>query len=204
MKFIYRLRTYYELEVSGVVVDRNCGASDFCRKEKISCIEHSFKRSHEENQKLVKVICSYDPDIVITNVHRILSEAILVDVPAQFINLHYSYLPAYTGLIGMKPIELAMKRKNLFAGVTCHNVTAQVDKGDTLAQSFFPLSKNKQANIQKTFEAGALTLLAGLMKTSGFVNEELNFKDIRVRPGLNDFYEDEISKCFLDLTSGRI
>lgn len=204
MKFIHRLHSLYELEITGVVVDRNCGASDFCRQKEILCIQHSFKRNHEENQKLIKVIRSYDPDIVVTTVHRILSESILLAVSAQFINLHYSYLPAYAGLIGMKPIELAIQRKNLFAAVTCHEVTAQVDEGDTISQSFFPLTENRQANIQKSFEAGALTLLAGLMKTSNLTNEVLQYKDITVKPGIDRFFEDEISECFLDLKSGNI
>jgi len=150
-------------EVVGVLTDRACGALKFAKKNNIYCQTLSFKRIDEEDQKLIKVLNDLTPDLIITNVHKILSEKVVDAFDGKLINLHYSYLPAFGGLIGMEPVKKASVRGNTFVGCTAHLVNQKVDDGKTLAQGIICIYN--RANIfQKVFECGALTLLVAILE----------------------------------------
>lgn len=199
MKFIHQIGKFYGLSVDGVIADRECGALEYASIHSIPNSLHSFKKEELEEDNLIKILNFYRPDYVVTNIHKIISPRILKLVPSEFVNLHYSYLPAYQGLIGMKPLRRAIDRGNRFAAVTCHHVTDVLDDGDTISQAFFPIhDKTKDENIQTCFEAGALTLLAGLIRKS--TQEEsysqIFFKDVIVSPGFNIISGQLIDEAF--------
>ena len=74
------------------------------------------------------------PDLIVTNIHKLLSKRLLETFGNIFINLHCSYLPAYKGLIGMRPIDLAVKLNASFIGTTCHFLEKEVDSGKIITQ----------------------------------------------------------------------
>lgn len=204
LKFIHLLEPYTGFSVKAVVTDRDCGALNYAEQRSIENYIHSFKRNDSENQKLVHLLSTLGADVVITNVHKILSESVIESVQSRFINLHYSYLPAYRGFIGMKPLLEAIYRDNSYAGVTCHDVVKEVDEGKTLAQAFFPiLNKTQTENIQTCFEAGAIALLAGLERIhkKNTINNEFTYKDIKVNPGQSKVSVDMLEGVFNELAT---
>ena len=84
--------------------------------------------------KELQILFKMKPDLIVTNIHKLLSERLLETFGNIFINLHYSYLSAYKGLIGMRPIDLAVKLNASFIGTTCHFLEEEVDSGKIITQ----------------------------------------------------------------------
>tara|TARA_R100000935_G_C2840897_1_gene170921 strand:+ start:8323 stop:8967 length:645 start_codon:yes stop_codon:yes gene_type:complete len=188
LKFIHEISKIDDsIEVVGLITDRLCGAMDYAIDNNIYTKKHSFIRSDIENQQLISILKELSADLIITNVHKILSESIVQNFEGKLINLHYSYLPAFGGLIGMKPVDEAVNRGNKFIGVTCHEVNEIVDDGSTIAQGFFILSESENP-YQSTFEIGAITLLAGIqIKQKINVSSKSFFGTYIISPGITNY-----------------
>ena len=183
LKFIHG---YFEgatsIKVSGVITDRVCGASKYANQHNIKSAILTFDRNEESDMELINIIEAINADIIVTNIHKILSKRIINAFGSKLINLHYSYLPAFQGTIGMAPVDEAMNRNNAFIGTTTHFLTEKVDDGNVITQGIF--SRYGVSNAyQKTFECGALTLLSSIYS---FLEEEMvgyrDFDTIRVSP----------------------
>ena len=201
LKFIYEyFQSYNNLfKVVSVITDRFCGASEFALKNGIPLRIMSFNREKNEDKLLIDTINNFQPDIIITNIHKILSEQIVSEFKGKLINLHYSYLPAFGGIIGMTPVDLAIKRNNLFFGCTVHFVDEKVDNGITISQGMV-IYKESNNLYQSVFECGAMTLLSGLYKLYGY--DEINFKSIKeylISPFTSKFDLDLSQKIILKL-----
>jgi phosphoribosylglycinamide formyltransferase 1 len=197
LKFIHNLsKINKNFDVVGVITDRHCGASEYAKKSKIFTTQHSFKRTLSENQILISILDELSPDIIITNVHKILSKVVVQNFKGRLINLHYSYLPAYAGLIGVKPVDAAIERGNKYIGVTCHEVNEKVDDGKTLAQGLFFVSESNNF-YQSTFEIGAITLLAGLQQKLNIdVSTRTSFESSIVTPGIRWYSSEQLRTIF--------
>src|SRR6478736_1020009 len=57
--------------------------------------------------------------------------------PARIINIHHSFLPAFTGA---RPYHQAQRRGVKLIGATAHYVTADLDEGPIIAQDVTPVS----------------------------------------------------------------
>jgi phosphoribosylglycinamide formyltransferase-1 len=184
MKFVHRyFQSNSDVEIVAVIADRECGATSYAEAEGISAHIHSFSRTEDEDLKLKRIIDSHSSDIIITNVNKILSPSIVTHGEGKLINLHYSYLPAFSGLTGMAPVDQAIQRNNSFIGTTCHWVTEQVDAGATISQGIF--SRLNSSNVyQSVFECGALTLLNGieLLRKPESRQSELAFGSFSISP----------------------
>lgn len=175
LKFIH---SYFQdsrniFEIVSVITDRNCGASEYAMQNNIPNYVLSFSRDEIGDKQLIDLINKFSPDFIITNVHRILSKRVVAEFNGKLLNLHYSYLPAFGGVIGMTPVNQAIERGNLFVGCTMHFVTEEVDAGKTISQGII-IKKESQNIYQSVFECGALTLTSGLLELNGQGN--LNFK----------------------------
>ena len=206
MNFISEIAEDYDIKICGAVADRDCLAlRQAINIHKIPTSTHSFNRTAQDDLELVNTLNNYGANVIVTNVHKILSPLILENVSSLFINLHYSYLPAYEGYIGMRPLAEAIERGNKFAGVTCHLVTEVLDAGTTIAQAVFPIySKNKNENIQQCFEAGALTLLSGLLyvQRRHSAISHIVYKEILISPGFKILSQEKIESTFNKLKNG--
>jgi folate-dependent phosphoribosylglycinamide formyltransferase PurN len=75
------------------------------------------------------------PAVVVVNGTRIISDAILREVPCPFVNIHAGITPGYRGVHGGY-WALAEGRPEM-AGTTVHLVDAGIDTGRVLAQAYF-------------------------------------------------------------------
>jgi phosphoribosylglycinamide formyltransferase-1 len=154
-------------EVNAVIADRNCEALEFAKgRSKIQTNRVSYSRSAP--QELQGLLRDIQPDVVITNLHKIIDADTLNLLPNCFINLHYSLLPAYGGLIGMATIDEAKKAKARFIGATCHRVDELVDHGEIICQTAIAVEWDKMDTIglrNTIFQAACICLLSGLQNT---------------------------------------
>lgn len=151
------------LEIAAVLCDRICTARDFAA----ACgIASEIVDLTDENQaNLARTLRQFAPDIIVTTVHKVLLPAIVDVHRGKLVNLHYSLLPAFGGIIGMRPVKAALTFGARFTGVTAHHVDESVDGGRPIVQATIPLRADEAfsddlANV--VFRCGCLTLLAAI------------------------------------------
>lgn len=207
-KFIHKIslseKNFAEkkIEVVGVIADRECGAIEYAKKHNIPTHIHSFKRNNSHDEQLINIINPLSPDLIVTNVHKIISEKILDTFKDQLINLHYSILPSFQGYIGMKSVEEALKSGCKFVGATCHLVTKDLDGGPIIGQSIFPVTTDNESFIfDDIFKSGGLTLASSIMNWgNNYSLPPQKFGAIITNPGISINYE-ILNKIFVELKS---
>jgi phosphoribosylglycinamide formyltransferase 1 len=163
--------------------DRECGAISYAKRWEIDhhVIEYSRKNPHQLQQEIIR----RSPSLVITNWHKIIDPNTVQLNAGRLINLHYSLLPAFGGLIGIEPLRKAYEKKCRFIGPSCHLVDEGVDTGEILAQAVFSTNRPFEDAVGKMFRAGCLTLLNAIhmkLGASNDVSEE--FDGLRFSPPL--------------------
>jgi phosphoribosylglycinamide formyltransferase 1 len=101
-------------------------------------INHKAFDSREAfDQALIQHIDTHNPSLVVlAGFMRILTPGFVTHYAGRLINIHPSLLPAFTGLhTHQRAIDAGCK----FAGVTVHQVTAELDIGPILAQAVVPV-----------------------------------------------------------------
>lgn len=155
------------LKVIAVISDRKCGALEYAKEKNIQAHEININKSNQDELKeLIQLISA---DFVITTIHKVLHKDVISYSKSRFINLHYSLLPAYEGLIGMNTVRQAKLDNAKFVGATAHLVSEDVDRGMILGQCF--LLADWGANTMEyyydlVFRGGCLVLLNQLMAFS--------------------------------------
>ncbi|MEX0681159.1 MAG: formyltetrahydrofolate deformylase [Balneolales bacterium] len=93
-------------------------------------ISKENKREVEAEQR--KLLKSYDIDMmVLARYMQILSDEFVSAYPAQIINIHHSFLPAFPGA---RPYHSAFSRGVKVIGATSHYVTTDLDEGPIIEQ----------------------------------------------------------------------
>lgn len=203
LKFIFHAIKELNLpiEISGIIVDRETGLEEFAVLNKIYFKQVLYKRS--DPKELQNQLLYLDPDIIITNIHKIIDKDTLFLFPLKFINLHYSLLPSFSGYIGMETVSKASELNLGFIGGTCHEVNEIVDSGKVIHQGSFAVDWSIDTNIIDTvFKTSCLTILGGICTKldikNGVTNKLIvNQKDIFFSPKLplsnidfkNEFWE---------------
>ncbi|RLQ15560.1 formyltransferase family protein [Vibrio sp. SBT000027] len=144
------------------VSDRDCGGLTFCEEIEIESYKITYSRANPQN--LQRIISSINPDVIITNWHKIIDPDTINLFRDKFINLHYSLLPLFGGVIGVAPIEKAYSNKCKFSGVTCHQVDEGVDTGEIISQAIFKTDIPITDAFDKSFRAGCIILLDSIFK----------------------------------------
>lgn len=139
-----------------VIADRDCGALHYSKNNGIE--NYLIQYSRKSNIELLKLLDSINADLIITNIHKILDEEIVEMYKGKLANLHYSLLPAYSGLIGEEPVIQAMKYCK-FIGTTLHYVERQVDAGEVIIQGIIRNIGEKAEILNKVFRMGCFSLL---------------------------------------------
>ena len=86
---------------------------------------------------LGRVLDRYDPEfIVLAKYMRVLSPEFVDRYAGRIINIHHSFLPAFSGA---RPYHQAFARGVKIIGATAHFVTADLDEGPIIAQSVIPV-----------------------------------------------------------------
>lgn len=167
LRFIHHVSDYLKLPfvVTTVLADRACGALEYARAVGLphQLLDYTRRDVHALQQALQEA----SPDLVITNIHKIIDAGTLRLLPGRFINLHYSLLPAFKGLIGMQTIDKARELNVTVVGATCHEVNEQVDSGRCLAQfaAGVDWSRDTLPEVYElVFRGACLVLLQGLLQ----------------------------------------
>jgi phosphoribosylglycinamide formyltransferase-1 len=152
-----------DAEIIGVIADREVEVKKFLKDENIYFEIINYTKS--SNSELIKALEFLNPDVIVTNFHKIIDLETLNKFENKFINLHYSLLPAFSGFIGMKTIELAKTQNVGFVGGTCHEVNEMVDAGTILFQGCFSVNWSDDYDvIDSVFKLSCIIILAGILK----------------------------------------
>ena len=143
-----------------VIADRSCGAVEYAKFKNID--NTIIVYNHISPYALRELLKQKNPDIIVTNWNKIIDPATVRDYQGRLLNLHYSLLPAFGGLIGVEPIKRAYDLNCKFMGPTCHLVDEELDAGKILVQSVFPTEPSLELNIRLMFQTGCLVLLSGI------------------------------------------
>lgn len=184
LKFIHEYLTSsdWDISITGVIADRDCAALQYAQNKNIpACkLKYSYKIK-ESSIALIEKLKEFEPDIIVTNIHKVIDTETLNSFPGNFINLHYSLLPAFAGLIGMTTVEEAKKSNVGFIGATCHTVNELLDGGAIICQSSFPVNWNQPMNqiIETVFQSACFILLNGIIqKATGYLEEGIKSVEI--------------------------
>jgi formyltetrahydrofolate deformylase len=100
-------------------------------------IPHEGKDRAGHEAEILAVLEPYDPEyIVLAKYMRVLTGAFIGRFPNRMINIHHSFLPAFTGA---SPYRQAYERGVKIIGATAHFVTEQLDEGPIIAQGVIPV-----------------------------------------------------------------
>ena len=89
------------------------------------------KRGQEERE--FELLASLDIDlIVLARYMQVLSEEFVGRYPSRIINIHHSFLPAFSGA---RPYRRAYQRGVKLVGATAHYATGELDEGPIIEQS---------------------------------------------------------------------
>ena len=148
-----------------VIADRECGSLEFARNNSLENYVVNYKRS--DAKEFTDVLEKIKPDIIVTNWHKIIDEVTIRTFKGKFINLHYSRLPAFGGLIGIEPIKRAYDQGCRYVGPTCHLVDEGVDTGKIISQAIFLTDIPMVDAVDLMFRKGCLVLLNGIQQVTG-------------------------------------
>jgi phosphoribosylglycinamide formyltransferase-1 len=148
-----------------VIADRECGALEFARKHGVE--NHLIAYNRLNPKALNQILDSIRPNIIVTNWHKVIDEDTVAKYFGKFVNLHYSLLPAFGGLIGVEPIKRAYEQGCKFIGPTCHLVDEGVDTGKILSQAIFTTERSFEEAVSLMFSKGCLVLLSGIQQLIG-------------------------------------
>ncbi len=144
-------------EIAGVISDRLCPALSYAEENSLN----GFVVPFDGKQELVRVkLVDLKPDLIITNVHKIVQSNVLNSFEGKFINLHYSILPAFGGVVGKTALRRCIEYGSKITGVTVHHVNEELDRGSPLMQASFPISgADFNSILDLQFRIGCISLL---------------------------------------------
>ena len=131
----------YGVRIAAVVSNKaDAQGLVFAREHGIATavLDHKAFESREAfDAALAQAIDQYQPALVVlAGFMRILTPGFVEHYAGRLINIHPSLLPAFTGLhTHQRAIDAGCK----FAGVTVHQVTAELDVGPILDQAVVPV-----------------------------------------------------------------
>lgn len=112
---------------------------DICQRFEIPFvhISHEQKSKEQFESEIAVELKNYTYDyLVLAKFMRILSPAFLQNHPKNIINIHHSFLPAFTGA---SPYKQAFVRGVKLIGATAHFVTEHLDEGPIIEQQIIPV-----------------------------------------------------------------
>jgi len=101
----------------------------------------SDNKAQAEKQQLDLLAANRIDLIVLARYMQVLSPAFVCAFPQQIINVHHSFLPAFTGA---RPYHAAFARGVKLIGATSHYVTEVLDEGPIIEQDVIRISQSDQ------------------------------------------------------------
>jgi formyltetrahydrofolate deformylase len=107
------------------------------------CVSHEGLTREQHEATLQAQIAHYAPEyIVLAKYMRILTPAFVARYPQRILNIHHSFLPAFTGA---GPYRQAFERGVKIIGATAHFVNSGLDTGPIIAQDVIPVDHGHSA-----------------------------------------------------------
>jgi len=129
------------------------------------------KTREEFEAELMKQIDLYKPDyLILAKFMRVLSPEFIGSFKLKIINIHHSFLPAFTGA---SPYSQALKREVKIIGATAHFVTNDLDEGPIITQK--TISVNHSFILTDLIKAGRENEIAALARAMQLVFEDRIF-----------------------------
>ncbi len=129
------------------------------------CLPCEGKTREEHEAAILKVVGRLRPEfLVLAKYMRILSGQLVRHFENRIINIHHSFLPAFTGA---NPYQQAAQRGVKIIGATAHYVTEDLDEGPIIAQDVIPVDHSHSVvdmaqagrDVEKNVLARALKLV---------------------------------------------
>jgi len=135
------IRNHFKTLGAGVqaVIGNHAVLQNVCERFSVPFIHvsHEQKSREEFEEDLEKHLQPYEYDyLVLAKFMRILSPAFIAKHPPNIINIHHSFLPAFTGA---SPYKQAFIRGVKLIGATAHFVTDKLDEGPIIEQQIIPV-----------------------------------------------------------------
>jgi formyltetrahydrofolate deformylase len=105
---------------------------------------HEGMSREDHDASVARIVASLGPDyLVLAKYMRLLGPAFVAAWPRRIINIHHSFLPAFTGA---RPYKQAFVRGVKVIGATAHFVTEQIDDGPIIVQQVIPVGHSHTAH----------------------------------------------------------
>lgn len=146
------------VSLAAVIADRDCPALRLAERERVA--GHLVPYSQKKGAELYDLLDRISPDLIVTTIHKILDHRIVSRFQGKLVNLHYSLLPAFKGLIGAEPLKQALQLGSRIIGTTAHHVTEEVDAGRIISQSAFAVdpAASFEGLLDRLFRSGCVNL----------------------------------------------
>ena len=134
-------------------------------------VSHENKSKENFESELMDKILHYNPDyLILAKFMRVLSADFIASFKLKIINIHHSFLPAFTGA---SPYRQALNRGVKIIGATAHFVTDDLDEGPIITQK--TISVNHSFILADLIKAGRENETAALAKAMQLVFEDRVF-----------------------------
>ncbi|MBK5269436.1 MAG: formyltetrahydrofolate deformylase [Bacteroidia bacterium] len=107
---------------------------DICKRFEVPffLVSHENKSKEKIESELLEAIKKYQHDyLVLAKFMRVLSASFVESFPMSIVNIHHSFLPAFSGA---NPYKQAYQRGVKIIGATAHFVTNDLDEGPIIEQ----------------------------------------------------------------------
>ena len=97
------------------------------------CFPISVETKEEQERRELELLAAEEIDLVVlARYMQVLSESFVEHYPSRMINIHHSFLPAFSGA---RPYRRAYRRGVKLVGATAHYATGELDEGPIIEQS---------------------------------------------------------------------
>ncbi len=134
-------------------------------------VSHENKSKEVFEAELTNIIIPNKPDyLILAKFMRTLSPGFITSFSLKIINIHHSFLPAFTGA---SPYRQALKRGVKIIGATAHFVTNDLDEGPIISQK--TIQVNHSFTLTDLIKAGRENETATLAKAMQLVFDDRVF-----------------------------
>lgn len=112
---------------------------NFCIRNNIKYLRYK----NINNNKNIKEILSYSPDLIISISYDQIFKKIFLKQFSTIINFHAGNLPSYRG---RSVVNWAIINGERFLGLTVHKIDSKIDTGDIILKKMINISKNDNYN----------------------------------------------------------
>lgn len=139
------------------VLLKNSKCKSFLKNKNIDFVSIDYSKANPN--QLHNILEQIKPNLVISTWNKIIDNQTIEMMHDKIINLHYSLLPAFKGLIKEEPLKRAYLLNCQFIGSTVHYLEEEVDGGKIISQFVTKKSGNFNNDLEVIFQNSCILLL---------------------------------------------